>query len=204
MKIKNVLSGGVAVVATTLLLLTGAASASADESVNATDESTQVCWGDVATGNTACAATDEELAVKIYEEFNTVIVGDAPASLKLPDSQRTAADEATAAPLASYLLGKWYADANYSGAAWVHTTTATSTPCAIPQDYLYGQVDNLALISLIDPWNNRISSFQGYNHCGFQLWSGNNITGSSYGPVLNAPNLGAFDNQANSLRMRYV
>jgi hypothetical protein len=145
---------------------------------------------------------DEELAVKILDEFNTVIEGHAPASLKLSESER--ASISTAAPLASYLLGKWFSEPNYTGASWAHTTTATSSPCAIPQDYLYGQVDNLGLISLIDHWDNRLSSFRGYNHCGFQLFSGNNLTGSSYGPPLNAPDLGAFDNLANSLRMRYV
>ena len=88
MKIKRIISGGVTVLASTMVLLGAAGPASAADSAATPAPDTQTCWGDVATGNTACAATDEELAVKIFDEFNTVIQGDAPASLKLSESER--------------------------------------------------------------------------------------------------------------------
>lgn len=145
--------------------------------------------------------------MSIFEQFGVVIEGDAPAALKLTTSQRTALENKAAAPAAAQaatLLGQWYDGQNYTGSAWVHTTTATTNPCPSPQDYLYGDVTNLEINSVFDGWGNRIRSFQGYNHCGFQLFTGVNFGGSSYGPALNAPTLGAFDQVANSLRMRYV
>jgi hypothetical protein len=162
------------------------------------------CWINTSTGESACADSDESLAVKMLSDFGVVIEGEAPSSLKVEEPLVRSLVARGAQPRAAYLMARWYDGANYSGASWAHTTDATSTPCATPGSYTYGKVSNLSNLSFFDNWNDRISSYQGYNHCSLRLYVNAGFGGSTHGPVKNAPNLGAFDNLASSLDVRYV
>jgi len=48
-------------------------------------------------------------------------------------------------------------------------------------------------------WNDRVSSFQGFNHCAVKLWQNGGLTGSAYGPIYSANGVGGLDNQASSV-----
>lgn len=48
-------------------------------------------------------------------------------------------------------------------------------------------------------WNDRISSFQGFNQCDVRLWQNGGFSGGWFGPASSANSLGAMDNQASSM-----
>lgn len=48
-------------------------------------------------------------------------------------------------------------------------------------------------------WNDRVSSFQGYNNCSVKVWQNGHASGASYGPATYANSLGSMDNQTSSL-----
>jgi hypothetical protein len=164
----------------------------------------QNCWLNVVTEEEACAESQEALATLLLEEYNLTIEGeDVPAEL-----QASTSDLARGAitPQATYILGIIYDNANYSTAAGSYTlTTTVSNPCNQAGNYTYGNVPSLgALGGIGSNWNDRISSLQGYGHCGFKLYADNNYAGSTYAARAAAPTMGAFQNQASSLDTRKV
>ncbi|TFC29173.1 hypothetical protein E3O55_09875 [Cryobacterium sp. MDB1-18-2] len=167
---------------------------------------TQACWDDAATGQSACADSQPALALKLLNDYNVVLEGEVPSALKAPAAALSARAAArTTALTSNYLMATWYDGDAYTGDSWAHTTSATSNPCPSPGSYTYGDIPNLVtFIPLSGGWSDRISSYQGYNHCSLRLWLDVNFSGSSYGPVKYAPNLGAFNNQASSLDVQYV
>jgi hypothetical protein len=48
-------------------------------------------------------------------------------------------------------------------------------------------------------WNDRVSSFQGYNNCQIKLWTNGNMSGTSWGPASYADTVGALNNQSSSM-----
>ena len=48
-------------------------------------------------------------------------------------------------------------------------------------------------------WNDRVSSFQGFNNCSIRLWKNGGATGASWGPATVADTVGSLDNQASSM-----
>ena len=49
-------------------------------------------------------------------------------------------------------------------------------------------------------WNDRVSSFQGYNNCSVRLWRNGGAEGQRpWGPPSSADTLGTMDNQASSM-----
>ena len=165
----------------------------------------EACWFE-AEGRSACASTQEELAQLVHDEFGVMFV--APASGRaLPESLQLPSLAADAQLLdATYVMGILHADGGMSGDSFTHTTSLKSEPCDSYGDYVYGGVENLNVIDgyFGTSWNDRISSFEGYGMCGYEMWSDGGWAGSSFGPSGSAGVLGAFNDQASSLKVRKV
>lgn len=203
MKIKNI-----SVAASVAIALSLFAPSAAQAATSApTPSPATACWGDVVSGETECASTQQELAEKIYVEHGVVFSGEVPSELKLPAARQEQIARTAMAPAstqASYIMGVWYDGKNRTGSSWTHSTDVAN-PCSRPGSYTYGQLGSLRLALFgINNWDNRIRSFVGQNHCGFKLWSESSFQGSTYGPKHLANDLGAMDKQASSLSVEYV
>jgi hypothetical protein len=143
------------------------------------------CWTDVATGESHCfttfAAVIEDLSGGAVE-----VSGDA-ASFGAADAG--ALREVTT--LASVPAGTVYEDANYGGAS---NTFVVPSACDASADVDF----QVGLAGTA--WDNRISSFKGFNSCQTTLWT-NTYSGSSYGPTTNSLNVGGtLNDRASSIQ----
>ena len=92
----------------------------------------------------------------------------------------------------SILLGRFYDETNLDGSgAYFNVTAASGCDANADLDYSVG--------SMPSGWNDRVSSFQGYNGCQVKLWQNGGFGGASYGPVSYAYTVGPLDNQASSI-----
>lgn len=84
-----------------------------------------------------------------------------------------------------------YADANKTGAYLdVYGLACDTDPDADDDTGLPG------------PWNDRVSSFQGYNNCDTKLYQNGDLTGATYGPTTATNYVGdTMNDQASSLRV---
>lgn len=115
------------------------------------------------------------------------------------DFSCTTVDPAQAGPLAraavtggtAVLLGRFYDDANRDSADGYFNVTAASGCDTSPDlDFTLGTVPS--------GWNDRVSSFQGYNNCTIKIWKDGNASGTSWGPASYADSLGTMNNQMSS------
>lgn len=152
----------------------------------------QACWLEVDTGHEACAANPRALAELIASRYSSRIEGpasepEAGAPFALPSAP------SGSAPLTStYILGAHYFDADFSGTSRTITESVEPNPCDQPGSYVFGFEGNLG------GWDNQISSFEGFGHCGFRFFADSNFAGSAFGPAGATARLGAFNDQASS------
>lgn len=188
--------------ALTMFTGVGPANASASSAEALVDH----CWFDLVTDQSACASTKEELAQKVFDEFGLFfeVVGgeDLPAELEVAgaDAQENSLSRGGFVVQATYILGTYYTDPNYTGSSRTVTANLSTTPCRAPGSYTYGSLSQLPYFS----WNDNIESYQGYGNCSFRFYADGGFMGSTYGPVKYAPSMGSFANQASSFDTRYV
>lgn len=152
----------------------------------------QACWLEVDTGREACAPDAHALARLLASEFDTAIAGPeaepdaaAPFALTTPPP--------TSVPLtATYILGIHYFDAEFSGTSRTITESVDANPCNQPGSYVFGFEGTLG------SWDDQVSSFEGYGHCGFRFFADANFAGSTFGPSGSTTRMGAFNDQASS------
>jgi hypothetical protein len=82
----------------------------------------------------------------------------------------------------TYLLARLYEDANRSGAYYSFTASA---PCDTSTDMDY-EVANIGSV-----WNDRVTSFQGYQDCQIRVYEHASFGGLSYGAYTFTDNVGA-------------
>lgn len=211
MKILPTIFGGSLALAVVLLGGVPAASASTSAPAAGEEIDIQACWEDVITKDSACAPTQEELAVKVYVEYGVEFVDqDIPEALVLSSDEKatltnnersapsTPSTNAVNAVNATYILGIYYTGAGYTGSSETLTASLSSEPCSFYGNYVYGNKP------AIGNFNDNIESFRGYGMCGLTLYADSYYGGSSYGPSGAASNLGAFANQASSIRVYKV
>jgi hypothetical protein len=92
----------------------------------------------------------------------------------------------------SILLGRFFdsPDRNIQD-SYFNVYAAGACDTSSDLDYTLGSVPS--------GWNDRVSSFQGYNNCQVKIWKDGNATGASLGPLTYANYLGAMDNQTSSI-----
>ncbi len=97
-----------------------------------------------------------------------------------------------AALTTSVLLGRFYDDPNRDPSnGYFNVTAATGCDGNPDLDYTLGVMPS--------GWNDRVSSFQGYNSCSIKLWQDGHASGTSWGPATYADSLGSMNNQASSI-----
>lgn len=141
----------------------------------------QDCWILVETGESTCVTRGEDLASAVLQDAGYTML-DGP-------EEGTAARGTTA----SYNLGIIFDDIAYGGSSY---TFQTSDPAICTLGRSYGAGD-LRLIG----WNDRLSSFYGYNGCRGVLYQNIDYGGGSYGPTSASSWVGAsYNDWASSLR----
>jgi hypothetical protein len=98
-----------------------------------------------------------------------------PASLTEADAQRITAAAGTASGQGSYLLGVYYADANYGGPTL--SVYGNGTCDGDPNTVDWG------LPVMPAGWNDVISSFKSYSNCTSTIFENGNYGGASYTAV---------------------
>jgi hypothetical protein len=92
----------------------------------------------------------------------------------------------------SYVLGRFYDSIDLDPSDGYFTITAQSQCDTSPDlDFVVGTVPA--------GWNDRVSSFQGFNYCSIRLWRNGGASGAYWGPSLLANVLSTMDNQASSM-----
>lgn len=201
----NVWKAGGLLGASALLALAGTTAAQADP----LEETNAFCWHEQVTELEACADSAQELADAVLLKHGILILGPESepeaAAAYAPSVTATAEFAATVeqarggvSPAATYLIGALYVNTNRTGTSEVVTTNVTSNPCSSPGSYVYGYR------SLGGSWNDVISSFEGFGHCGFRLFADANFGGSIYGPYFLKNTLGPFDNLASSYEAQKI
>lgn len=92
----------------------------------------------------------------------------------------------------SVILGRFYDDIDRDGTDGF-TTVSAASGCDTSPDL------DFTLGTMPSGWNDRISSFQGFNNCSVRLWKNGGATGTYWGPATYADTLSTMDNQASSL-----
>jgi len=90
------------------------------------------------------------------------------------------------------LLGRFFDDGGMDATGGSFTVTAASA-CDASADI------DFSVSTMPSGWNDRVSSFQGYNSCQIKLWQNGAFSGSTFGPITYAYSVGALDNQASSI-----
>lgn len=85
-----------------------------------------------------------------------------------------------------------YDDADYSGSFFQITN---SNACNGSTTWYYGPLGNVG-------WSGQVSSFKSFSNCSTKVWQGIDYTGAAYGYAVSAANLGAMNDQANSVTMK--
>lgn len=153
-----------------LLTVTVAGPASADDADDAGS-----CWVDSDRGTTQCFADETAMQAAVLDQTGAVLVR---------------LDSASARPagvLAIYVIADLFTDISYGGSV-TSITSSSSTVCAS------GSVSgNLAGAS-----NNTTSSYKSYLGCTTTIYDLTGQSGTSYGPAVNAPGVGAMNDRASS------
>ena len=92
----------------------------------------------------------------------------------------------------SYVLGRFYDSIDLEPSDGFFTITAQS-PCDTSPDL------DFTVGTVPAGWNDRVSSFQGFNSCQIKLWQNGGFSGATFGPVTYAYSVGALDNAASSI-----
>jgi hypothetical protein len=133
---------------------------------------------------TAAADTPQSCTLDISTGEYWCTPVDAPAGSRLA---RPAVTEAT-----SYVLARFYDSIDLDPSDGSFTVTA-SAPCDTSSDV------DFTLGTVPSGWNDRVSSFQGFNNCSVRLWRNGGASGTYWGPAFLANVLGGMDNQASSM-----
>jgi hypothetical protein len=160
------------VLVTAVLALGGAAApASADDGSTKT-----ACWVDADRGVTQCFSSPAAMQDAVRAQTGGTLV------------RQTSALARPAGALAVYVIADLYTNASYGGTV-TSITSSSSTICTTGT----GKLGNLSGVS-----NNSTSSVKSYLGCVTTLYDGTGQTGTSYGPVVNAAGVGAFNDLASS------
>ena len=92
----------------------------------------------------------------------------------------------------SYVLGRFYDSIDLEPSDGFFTITAQS-PCDTSPDL------DFTVGTVPAGWNDRVSSFQGFNNCSIRLWRNGGASGAYWGPSILANVLSTMDNQASSM-----
>jgi hypothetical protein len=161
------------ILVTAVLALGGAAApASADDG----GAKTAACWVDADRGVTQCFTSVGAMQDAVRTQTGGTLV------------RQTSALARPAGVLAVYVIADLYTNASYGGTI-TSITSSSSTICTTGT----GKLGNLSGMS-----NNSTSSVKSYLGCVTTLYDGTGQTGTSYGPVVNAAGVGAFNDLASS------
>ncbi len=152
------------------------------------------CWTEIDSGKSACAASDRELAQKILDDFNLVVVSSGTAT-QLTDASSESARSNEVVPMATWVLGQVWADRNYAGYSRTFSTSRAN-PCAQAGNYTdaYWSFDAIYIL------NDNIESVAPLSPCRIQLWADANSGGSTTGQIGTTADLAGFRNVASSLQ----
>ncbi len=183
------------------LIATGSPAAAAEDPADAVQG--DACWLEVDTGRNLCADSASALASEVAMETGTVFALSSTQSGATPRELMVDARdiERRVEPRLTYLLTYIYDGKSYSGKLKILTTSQSTQPCQLAQNYVYGQWTSLWFTAFIDPWENRIRSFKTFNSCRLKLYDAPGFTGATFGPSSGAPSLGILDKRARSMRI---
>jgi hypothetical protein len=101
--------------------------------------------------------------------------------------------QAATATSSQYVLAVFYDDPNKNPADGTLAIFA-SGPCDTDSDV------DWSVSVMPTGWNDRISSFDGYNHCEVKFWQNSPFApGATYGPVASAYSLGSMGDEVSSM-----
>ncbi|NQX11534.1 hypothetical protein HQQ80_07855 [Microbacteriaceae bacterium VKM Ac-2855] len=163
------------------ITLTTTAAASTTATSAEARTTAQDCWVLVDTGESLCVDQGEDLAAAVLDEKGYTM-------LESPDGGIVARGT-----LATYNLGTIFDDISYGGGS---RTFQTSDPaiCAVGKTYGDPDLRNSG-------WNDRVSSFLGYNGCRGVLFADITYIGSTYGPTSAAGWVGSsYNDLASSIQ----
>lgn len=147
----------------------------------------QSCSYDLGTKSLVCVDAGQDLNRAVLEQAHLQVVA--------PSGARGATAATALAPAgvqATFVQSQLYDDANYGGSFFQITNSAA---CNGSTTWYYGPLGNVG-------WSGRVSSFKSFSNCSSKVWQGTNYTGAAYGYAVNAANLGAMNDQANSVTMK--
>ena len=165
-------------VTTGALLFAGGPTQAATASDDAGDD---VCWINADTDVTQCFDDEAAFEDAVLEQTGTVLV----------EEGSELASRGGAGILTTYVLARVYENASYGGAS----TTITSTNSAICSAGS-GVIGNFPAL-----WNDRVSSFHSYFSCATRIYVNTGQSGSWFGYSIDAPGVGALDNQSSSYKL---
>lgn len=179
---------GLATVASVVgMTVLGAVPAHASEKVPSNS-----CWIDGITGESLCVDAGVDLVAQVLKEKDIRIV--APDGAVIAGKQYSSSSVAQATDVsaqAAYVVSIVYDNINYGGGSTV--ITGVSTGCT---SYSYGYVSLSAI-----GWSGRVSSFRSYLNCRTAIFDLEYYGGTRYGYTVNASQLGAMNDRADSWRV---
>ena len=167
-------------VTTGALLIAGGPAQAADSA--RTGSTGEVCWSEPKSGALECFADEAKLAEAVFTQTGRILVEEGSGLASRP----------TAGLLASYVLARLYEDPSYGGTAYL-VLSPSSTTCTTGS----GKWENLT-----PGWNDRVSSFRSYFSCTTRVYEDANLLGTWFGYSVNAPGVGALDNEASSVKVQ--
>jgi hypothetical protein len=141
-----------------------------------------VCWSTPETAILQCFDDESALADAVFEQTGTVLV----------EEGSDVASRSSAGLLATYVLARLYENASYGGSAYL-VTSGSSATCTTGS----GLSANLP-----GAWNDRVSSFRSYYSCSTRIWENSGQSGAWFGYSVNAPGVGALNDEASSYRVQ--
>jgi hypothetical protein len=166
-------------VTTGALLFAGGPAFAADSA--RADSGDEVCWSEPQNGDLQCFADEAALSEAVFEQTGTILV----------DEESSFASRSSAGLLATYVLARLYEDPSYGGSTYV-VWSSSSTTCNGGSKW-----ENIAAA-----FNDRVSSFRSYFSCTTRIYEDANLGGSWFGYSINAPGVGALDNEASSVKVQ--
>lgn len=159
-------------------------------------------------GETLTEAADSlllEHGIQVEGEGSTYAQPSLAARRQAAAASRSLSTADAVAPMATYIMVRWYDGLNYTGDTYLHSTTHAN-PCAQPGSYSYGARSTMpGWPAGQNNWNDRIESFHGYNHCSLRMFADIDFRGSIFTPTrLSYSDVGAFRNVASSIDVVYV
>lgn len=170
------LSLGLAAVSISVLGFAGTANAATTQPAAATS-----CSLDLGTNQVTCVPEGQDLNAAVLKEQGLVV------------TTPTAGKSARAlSPQATFVQSQLYDDANYGGSFFQITNSAACNGSTV---YTLSNLGSYG-------WSGRVSSFKSFSNCSTKVWEKSSPGGSSYGFNVNASNLGAMNDKANSAQMK--